>query len=227
MKKAVFALVPMLLWSSAALASDGAADQRWDGVYGGVHLGVGRLSGTMTAYTPYNSYEGFPVHGLNDTAFLGGVQLGYNHQMGNVVVGIEATASLTDVKKAAYTDGLNNSPSDKLFWRKTGFTATLAPRIGYAAGPLLVTAKGGLAVADFKVGHDQNGTDIESKKTQYGYVLGAGVEYALTPQISAGVQYDYENFGHNSQHIVGPDADIFIAQGGDLHAAKVVVNYKF
>ena len=217
----------MLLWSGTALASDG--DERWEGAYGGIHVGASWLSGSMTAYTPYNSYAGFPVTGLNDSAIIGGVQLGYNIQMDSgLVFGLEATASLTDIDKGAYTpiDALDDAPDNRLFWRKSDFTATVAPRIGYASDSFLITGKAGLAIADFEVGHDQNGTDIVGKKTKFGYVLGAGVEYALTSRISAGVQYDYENFGSKSIGVSG-SPDIDIDQGGDLHVAKVVLNYQF
>jgi outer membrane immunogenic protein len=226
MKKliALAAIAPIAMLSATA-----HAEGRWDGIYGGVHAGAAWQNGDMTAYTPYNSYEGFPVAGMNDSGFIGGVQLGYNHQMGNVVVGIEAGATLAGLEKAAYTpiDGTDTAPDDKLFYRKSNFNATLAPRVGYVFGPVLVSAKGGLAIANSEVGHDQNGTMISAKDTLVGYVLGAGADYALNDKISVGVAYEYQSYKGSRQHVTGPSSDIFIKQGGDFHIAKVAVNYQF
>lgn len=222
MKKLVAFLIPLIGCSTAAFAQDATAESRWEGAYGGVHIGGSWLNGAMTAYTPYNSYNGFSVADLNNGNFSGGAQLGYNHQMGSVGIGAEAMMSFTDIDRASTT----NNPGS-LFWRKASMTATVAPRLSYATPSMIFYAKGGLAIARFEVGHDQNGTDIVASDTQTGYVLGAGAEYALTPRISAGVQYDYMNFGNAVTHVVSPASDIDIAQGGKIHSARLVVNYRF
>ena len=92
MKKFLIVLAAMTIPAAPALAQD-AGIERWDGVYAGVNAGGSWASGDMTAYTPYNSYDGFPVTDLNDASFAGGLQIGYNKQMGSLGLGAEAAMS--------------------------------------------------------------------------------------------------------------------------------------
>lgn len=193
----------------------------WTGTYIGVHIGGGSLNGDMTAYTPYNSYNGFEVGSLDTTGILGGLQLGFNYQTGTIVLGVEADASLMNL--GAISD--DNDPG-RDFWRDLNWTATIAPRIGIAMDSVLVYAKGGVAFGGFEVGHDQSGTDISAESTEIGFVIGGGVEYALDQNWSMKLEYNYMNFGDARIEVSG-SPDIEIKQGGDLHAVKFGLNYRF
>lgn len=224
MRGLVLAAASLVAMSGVAFAADAPVQPnvfQWSGFYAGAHVGGTWLKGNMTAYTPYNSYSGFGVSGLNDGSFAGGVQLGYDHQVGNIVLGVAADATFMDINKSSSDDAPGT-----LFWRKLNWTATVTPRIGYAFDNIMIYGKGGLALGGFEVGHDQNGTNISSKKTQIGYVLGAGVEYAMARNWTMNLEYDYMNFGNDSIHVNG-SPDISIEQGGDVHAVKLGLNYKF
>ena len=195
----------------------------WEGVYFGGHLGAGWLIGNMTAYTPYNSYVGFSVGSLDAGSVLGGVQLGYNHQMGNgLVLGIEAAVSAMDISRHS----TNNDPGTD-FWRSLNWTGTLAGKMGFTVDRTMLYGKAGLAVGGFEVGHNQNGTLISNSSTEYGYVLGAGIEYALDTKWSANIEYNFMDFGDDQVNISGPSADIRIAPNGDAHILKAGLNYRF
>lgn len=200
-----------------------ASATNWEGAYIGAHLGAAWLRGDMTAYTPNNSYNGFGVSGLDTSGATGGLHIGYNHMLdNNVVLGLEAGASLANLSKHS-----SDNVAGTEFWRKLNWTGTLTGTLGYAMDSTMLYGKAGLAVGGFEVGHDQGGTNISSKSTQYGYVLGAGVEYAFDPNWSVNVEYDYMNFGKDSIHVSGPSADIFLKQGGDVHQVMAGVNYRF
>lgn len=193
----------------------------WTGAYIGAHIGGASLVGDMTAYTPFNGFAGFEVGSLDTSGLLGGVQAGFNYQMGTIVLGIEADASLMNL--GAISD--DNDPGTE-FWRDLNWTATIAPRIGIAMDSVLLYAKGGLAFGGFEVGHDQNGTDISAESTEMGFVLGGGVEYALDESWTMKLEYNYMKFGDNRIEVSGTP-DIEIEQGGDVHAVKFGLNYRF
>ena len=221
MKKFVIVLAAMTIPAAPALAQD-AGVERWDGVYAGVNAGGSWASGDMTAYTPYNSYDGFPVTDLNDASFAGGLQIGYNKQMGGLGLGAEASLNFTGMKKET-----TSSTPGTLFWRNSNFNATVGPRVTIATPSFAVYGKGGLAVGKFEVGHNQNGTLISAEETAYGYMLGAGVDVAVGPKLSLGVQYEYQDYGQGNIHVPSTNSDIFISPNATIHNVKAVVNYRF
>ncbi len=76
-------------------------------------------------------------------------------------------------------------------------------RLGYAFGPTLLYATGGLAAAELKSTYfNWPGTGEGFKRTIYGYTVGAGVEYAFTSALSARVEYRFTQFEliNNNSH---------------------------
>jgi outer membrane immunogenic protein len=176
----------------------------------------------MNASTPYNGYNGFPVQDLNDGSLAGGLQIGYNKQMGALGLGAEAAMSFTGQKRQSTT----NDPGT-LFWRESNFNATIGPRVSIATPGMIFYGKGGLAIGKYQVGHNQNGTLISADQTTYGYMLGGGAELALSSKLSVGVQYEYLDFGKSEIHVVSPNSDIFLQPGSKVHNLKAVMNYRF
>lgn len=205
-----------------AMAQDNQGTERWDGIYVGVNAGGSWLNGDMTASTPYNSYNGFTVTDLDDGSFSGGFQLGYNKQFGSLGLGAEGSVQFTGMKR----ESTSNPPSSP-FWRDSDFNASIGPRLSVATPGLIFYGKGGLAIGRFDVGHNQNGTLISARQTQFGYMLGAGSEMALGRKLSLGLQYEQMNFGKSDIHIVSPNSDIFIQPEAKLHTVKAVINYRF
>jgi len=225
MQRIFLTTLSALALSTAAHSADLSTPDSfiWDGAYVGGHIGYGSLNGDMTAFTPFNGFNGFPVSGLDGSSFLGGVQLGYNYQMDNIVLGLEGDFSWMSV-----SEGSTNNPPGTLFTRDLDWTATIAPRIGFAQDQWLLYVKGGLALGGFDVGHQQQNNFISASSTELGYMLGAGIEYAIDSNWSVKLEYNYLNFGDDEIDInsnFGPD--ISVEQGGDLHAVKVGVNYRF
>lgn len=216
----------ILMLGAACIATPAMAQdpgpERWDGVYVGVNAGGTWANGDMQASTPYNGYNGFPVQDLNDGSFAGGLQIGYNKQMGSLGLGAEAAISFTGIKRESTT----NDPGT-LFWRNSSLNASAGPRLSIATPGVIFYGKGGLALGKFDVGHNQNGTLISAEETRYGYMLGAGAEMAIGPKLSLGLQYEMQDFGKSEIHVVSPNSDIFLQPGAKLHNVKAVMNYKF
>jgi opacity protein-like surface antigen len=65
--------------------------------------------------------------------------------------------------------------------------------------------------------------------SQFGFLVGGGLEYALTPNWSAKAEYNFVGLGSHSETLAAlpfQPAPV-ISQKLDLHLAKVGMNYKF
>ncbi len=198
------------------------AATKWTGFYVGAHLGWAQHNGNLDAFTPFNGFAGFPVTGLKSSSVMGGVQAGYNYQMGSIVAGLEADVSIASLKKTS----LANAPGTP-FSSKANWFATVAPRLGYSFGDALLYVKGGLAVADFEYSHLQGINLIKAGTTRAGYVVGAGLEYALTRNLSLKAEYNYMDFGKGRTTITGPGPTIWVTPKREIQTVKVGVNYRF
>lgn len=157
----------------------------WTGFYAGVNAGAlfGQTGGSFTDPT----YGYVTQSGGSDAAFAGGGQIGYNYQFGTgsgFVVGLEADIQgVAGGSRGNYALGsasyVNLAP--RLDW-----FGTVRARAGYAFDRVLVYATGGFAygggsVTSLSAGYPYALPDT----TRTGYAVGAGVEYAFTPSISA------------------------------------------
>ncbi len=175
-----------------------AAAPSWTGFYLGLHGGGGwgksRLedpSFSMT-YAPFDT---------KSNGWLAGAQMGANWQFGNMVVGGELDLSWSSIK--------GNTPPDPAFF-VSGVSlnyealATGTGRVGYAAGNFLGYVKGGVAWAnvDIKAGTATPAPlDVNHQRT--GLTAGAGVEMALTSNLSTRLEYDYVYFGSDAIQLNG------------------------
>lgn len=191
----------------------------WTGFYVGVHGGYGwsNFSGTDPTGTGTGQAEGF----------LGGVQFGYNYQIGSFVLGAEGEYSFSDVKIEQDDPlGLGGGKASL----KNDYFADVALRLGYAVDRWLVYGKGGVAWTRDKwditdgVGGFANGTFNRT-----GWLLGAGIEYAFWNNWSGKLEYNYLHF---------KSIDEVLTTGGGLtatpasvslttHLLKLGLNYHF
>ena len=75
------------------------------------------------------------------------------------------------------------------------YVATARGRVGYATGPWLAYATGGLAWAGERfLNSPANGTDEKVLNTRLGWAAGGGLEYGFAPHWSARLEYLYSRF---------------------------------
>jgi outer membrane immunogenic protein len=144
---------------------------------------------------------------VRPNGFTGGLQIGYNWQMSNWLVGLEADANYLGLRKSfssgpTLTAGGTLVPADGKI--STDFLFTLRPRVGLLFDRWLVYATGGLAVADVKFSENinvlnsgvGNGTFVgSSSKVRAGWTAGGGVEWALSGRWRAKAEYLYVDLG--------------------------------
>jgi outer membrane immunogenic protein len=192
----------------------------WTGFYVGIHGGYG--------WSEFSSAD--PVAG-NSTAeakgWLGGLQLGYNYQMGAFVIGAEGDYSWSDVKNEV-PDPLGLGGGNASL--KNDYFATLALRLGYAFDRTLLYAKGGAAWTRDKIDvTDGVGGFGFGTFDRTGWMLGAGVEYAFWNNFSAKLEYNFLRFGSITEMVTtggGLTASVPTVRL-DTHLLKVGLNYRF
>jgi len=177
----------------------------WSGFYAGVNGGYG-WGGVS------NSNFGNPSGGL-----IGG-QVGYNYQIGNFVGGLEADFDATDLS-ASNSFYLG---SNKL---STGFMTTVRARTGYALDHALLFVTGGYAGVETTGSfYDHlNNYGYTQSSWRNGGVIGAGIEYAFTNNISAKAEYLYAPFAGQS-YFSGPDWE---HSGLGISMIRAGLNYHF
>lgn len=177
----VYAPVPIFTWTGFYVGLQAGAV--WDKVsYTGDNGYLYSLLfpvATTTVWTGYNN------GGSTKTGFVGGGHVGYNWQVGSFVFGAEG-----DVEGASVWNG--------------GLRSSIRGRLGFALDRALIYATGGLAIAS-RAGTIATGTwgynwGGNTSSTRVGWTVGGGVEYAFTPNWSAGLEYRYSDFGTNNNN---------------------------
>ena len=154
----------------------------WSGFYAGAWVGTACIDGTLTDNTAAITY-------LNaGCGYKGGVLAGYNHQIDNVVFGVEADWGMT-------TDIVHNIDPTADFRFKLDNLATLRGRLGYAIDDTLlyVTAGGAYAQGEYNgiVWPAPSGL----KQDQFGWVAGLGVEHAFNDSLRFRLESLYTKLG--------------------------------
>jgi outer membrane immunogenic protein len=165
----------------------------WSGFYFGIQGGRA-WGGTEAQSGPYNS-------GVNQSydygtrGFLGGVHAGYNWQAGNVVFGVETDLEKTNLHGTGYGNlGYGNRTTSD--WQ-----GSLRGRLGYAVGQTMIYGTGGLAYGDVNIDKSLSRGQLpfaSYSEMRTGWTLGAGVEHAFTPNITARIEYRYTDLGEGT-----------------------------
>lgn len=182
----------------------------WAGFYVGGHLGYGWGTDSADA-----TALGAGAGDVDVDGFLAGAQLGYNWQAGAFVFGLEGDWSWTNGDGDVAT-GLGTFTAERNWY------ATATARVGYAWDNWLWYVKGGAAWADTDytlVSPFIPGGIATAGDTRSGWTVGTGVEWALGPQWSAKLEYNYLDFGDDTFAGVNYDSE--------NHLVKVGLNYRF
>jgi len=166
----------------------------WSGFYLGADAGYGW---GRNRHTDNNGGFWTFIPGATQDADLSGAvyggQLGYNWQFANWVVGLEGQFNGGDLKR---TDLSNFFPTIDRLSTRMDFTTTVSARFGYALNNWLPYVKAGYAGAQLKTRNfDIFGANLSHTDWQNGFVVGAGLEHALTSNWIVGVEYNYMDFG--------------------------------
>ena len=200
----------------------------WTGVYIGGHVGYGWADPSID---PLNgdTMTNHPV----PNGVLGGGQIGIQWQSANWVYGLEADASYGDLDDTRTCTGI---PSGTVLSCRGApkYFGTFDGRLGYAVDNWLWYAKGGLAWSHedftqlFTAGPVCTGTACTGSVDQWGWTVGGGLEYGITPNWSAKVEYDFLDFDHSDSVTVsnGATTNTF-SLTKTIQKVEIGLNYRF
>jgi outer membrane immunogenic protein len=188
----------------------------WSGFYIGLNAGYGFGDSTWDAPASGN----FAVNG----AMAGGT-LGWNYQIGQLVLGIEGDYDWQNVRGSSNSGGCVGLANGFVGGCDTAsnWYGTFRGRIGYAMDRIMVYGTAGGAVAGIKA----STADLPwSSNTELGWAAGAGIEGAITDNLTAKVEYLFTDYGSTSC----PAGSCGFGAGNvkfDESMVRVGLNYKF
>ena len=161
----------------------------WTGAYVGAQAGYG------WSHTSYDFIGAGTSAAHNGTGGLLGARIGYNYQMSNnFVVGLELEGSGSWDKGSSQCPGALFTCAHNV--RSLG---SLDARLGYAMDRFLISATGGVALANVRYATTNSMTGIafgsNYSQTFTGWTLGAEADYAVTNNIVVSLAYKYYDFG--------------------------------
>jgi outer membrane immunogenic protein len=219
----------------------------WTGLYVGLNAGYAwsgsnnaRHQGDAATFALINAGQ-IPAGFSNQRdGFTGGAQIGYNHQIGRFVIGVETDINYLGAKETSAFVGAGGAIG--AFSSEQTYLGTLRARLGFTPmDRLLIYGTGGLAYGDVDmtatftnpaIGAIRGGSRSETK---YGWTLGAGAEYAFTNNWTAKAEYLYYDLGKSTLYhgALNPAAAIASPAVGAIrsdnsgHIARIGINYKF
>jgi len=229
-------------------APEARAPFSWSGLYLGAHMGGGANLSDISDPAGRSMF-GDPNIG---PAPMAGIQIGYNLQSGSVVYGVEADLTFPYSSATATCSALSGGFINSTCRVGVDAFGTIAGRLGLAVGDGgrgLIYGKAGaawstgnldIATNDATMGSGANPFSTSSKDlNRWGWMLGAGAEYAMTGNWSVKGEYNYAQFGDQSVSLLptaymtsaGAIASAVPERRGqisqELHLFKVGLNYRF
>ena len=190
----------------------------WAGYYIGAHIGG---AWSTADFTDLNV---FPNVAFNSDAsgVFGGGQIGYNYQLGNLVIGPEV-----DIGGIGLSHSTTEVGGLAVSSVSSGFYFDITGRLGYAFGQALVYAKGGYAYYGGSLSVNEIGLGSDSHSNLSGWTGGGGIEYKINPAWSVKAEYQYFDFSTNQLEVLDGGADLNFSNSFTVNTFKVGANYHF
>jgi len=189
MKKIVLSMVAAATVSSVAMAGGDIAPvapapmDSWSGFYVGAQ--VGYIWGDADT-----EFDGEETISQDVDGFAGGLYAGYNWLLdNNVLIGVEGDINWVNADDKKSGDAYEVSFEEN--WE-----ASLRLRLGMVIDDTWMPyITGGVAWADIDAAYE----DRRTSETMTGWTIGAGVEYKITENFHAKLEYRYADYGDFSK----------------------------
>lgn len=185
----------------------------WSGPYLGLNLGV-----QLGSFTQASNL----IYGTSSAGIIGGIQGGYNFQVApNLILGAEGDIDGSSLRGNSTLPffGLSGQAEMNLL-------VTARGRIGYTIDRAMFFATGGLAAASVnaRVADWRSLASWSNSQWRAGWTIGGGLEYAVTNNISAKVEYLYTSIRDDDQYAFARD---YSRVGLEFSTLRAGVNYHF
>jgi len=172
----------------------------WTGLYLGGQVGYGWVDAESSLSAPFN--PNYATSSGSPNGFFGGGFIGYNYQFAsNLVVGIEA-----DINGGS----LESSDSVAVYgipiWEITAtheleWFGSVRARVGYAFDRFLPFVTAGYAFGSVTTTYADYDERVSPSENVSGWTIGGGLEYAVTDNILARIEYRYTDYGDSSSYL--------------------------
>lgn len=172
----------------------------WTGLYLGGQVGYSwgdaDSSLSLLGLPDYATSSGSP------SGVFGGGFIGYNYQFAsNLVIGIEAdvnggSLSATDSVAVFGVPVFGATATHELEW-----FGSVRARVGYAFDRFLPFLTAGYGFGSATTTYAASGVRISPSETVSGWTVGGGLEYAVTDNILARIEYRYTDYGDLSSSV--------------------------
>ncbi|MEZ5899218.1 MAG: outer membrane beta-barrel protein [Hyphomicrobiaceae bacterium] len=224
-----------------------AAPYIWSGFYIGGDLGgaITRNANVSDACSPYPFCNQRPAFSdVDSSGVIGGVHIGYNWAASpGFVIGIEGDFKWTNLGESSVATNINAAgavlgPVGHTWSADVNWLASVRGRLGFNLTPMaLIYFTGGVAWKDADYTAREVFTNSSAStsfsNTDTGYVLGAGLEWALDSHWLLRTEYLFYNFDGVSAST--PHTTVFAPpvtanaswDNSDIHSFNVGLSYKF
>lgn len=204
----------------------------WTGFYIGGNVGAGLLSDSISQATTTAATTNLSAtQTAHPVGLIGGAQLGANYQFDKWVVGAEAAWSASNITGYGITPagaGVFAGTDQERNTSNPQWLAAVTGRLGYALNDLLFYAKGGGAWMHVQYTQDVLGAGLTLNtqvlnENRTGFVAGGGIEYGMTENLSARLEYDFYDFGTETYQFAATPLN----NKSYLHTLTFGLNYRF
>ena len=178
-------------WAGGDLAPD--RPRSWTGPYIGIHAGwmQNDFDWAFNPGIPAAANQAFELG--KDTPIVG-FHLGYQHQFGQIVAGVEVAFNHTGDNNWASHAGYGLGAGDAQ--AQLNDLLTVGVRLGWApSSQWMVYVSGGYAQAQLRTRQFIAAPGFHSQEDHNGWYIGGGVDYALTRNIVFGIEYQRVSLG--------------------------------
>jgi outer membrane immunogenic protein len=217
-----------------AMPSPPPAPFRWTGLYVGANAGYAWSNVDMTYRGTDSALFAFAPEGGSSTispkGALAGGQIGYNWQLGGIVVGVEGGWSAPLLKDEALGRFLFEGKDHWIVDVSQIYSVT--GRLGIASGNWLPYLKGGFAAAkvDTSMSFPLAAPALSQAKTWHdGWTLGGGVEYLFAKNWTTSIEYNYYAFESkdvSASRTTDPATDRWSVKPDNIQSVTARMNFK-
>jgi outer membrane immunogenic protein len=160
----------------------------WSGFYAGLNAGYAWNTSRWSAVAP----TVFTTFNTDGDGFVGGGFAGFNWQMNQFVLGLEGQLKYSGMRGSAVCAGIAGT----VCRTSQDWIGDIDVRAGFAADRALIFATGGVAFTNYKFTNPTPApTTTWGAGSRTGWTVGIGLDYAITNNWIAGLEYKYYDFG--------------------------------
>lgn len=194
----------------------------WRGIYLGGQVGYSWGSDRSSEFTSAGRLPLGRSFDYSPSSFIGGARLGFNYQLGAIVVGVEG--DIEGMNAAEGKGDLGGTVRVRQDWQ-----GSVRARLGYSLDRLMVYATGGVAFTKLEYAYVSPlaGLTETSNTSRTGWTVGGGVDYALTDSLILGLDYRYTDYGRFDHVGIGAYLGRTVEHEPSAHAVRASLAYKF